>query len=189
MSTERFRCFGGPDDPLMARYHDEEWGVPVHDDRLMFEFLALESAQAGLSWRTILHKREAFRKAFDGFNIAKVAAYGDAEMKRLLVDAGIVRNRQKLSAIINNASRALEVQREAGSLAGYFWEFTGGKTMRRPGIASWSDIPAVSPESEAMSRDLVRRGFKFVGPTICYAHMQAVGMVNDHLDGCFRARM
>ena len=109
MSSERFRCFGGPDDPLMARYHDEEWGVPVHDDRLMFEFLALESAQAGLSWRTILHKREAFRKAFDGFDIAKVAGYGDAEMDRLLSDAGIVRNRQKLSAIINNARRGLEI--------------------------------------------------------------------------------
>lgn len=186
--TLPFRCFGGPDDALMARYHDEEWGVPVHDDRLMFEFLALESCQAGLSWRTILHKREAYRRAFEGFDIATVAAYGEAEVARLLADAGIVRNRQKVASIINNARRALEVQKEAGGFSGYFWQFTGGKTLRRAGLVSRTDVPAVTSESEAMSRDLVRRGFKFVGPTICYAHMQAVGMVNDHLDACPRAK-
>ena len=182
-----FRCFGDAGDPLMALYHDEEWGVPVHDDRLMFEFLALEGAQAGLSWRTILHKREAYRRAFANFDIATVAAYGEADVKRLLSDAGIVRNRQKIAAAINNAQRTLDVRKEFGSLDAYLWRFTGGKTLRRPGLASWTDIPAVTSESEAMSHDLMRRGFKFVGPTICYAHMQAVGMVNDHLDSCFRA--
>ncbi len=184
---ERKRCFGGPDDPLMMRYHDEEWGVPVHDDRLLFEFLALEGAQAGLSWQTILRKRENFRKAFDNFDVRKVAAYGEADIERLLADPGIVRNRLKIEAIINNARRVLEIQEGFGSLDNYMWQFTGHKTLRMPGIRSWKDVPAVTPESEAMSKDLKRRGFKFVGPTICYAHMQAVGMVNDHHGGCFRA--
>ena len=178
------RCFGGPEDPLMARYHDEEWGVPVHDDRLMFEFLALESCQAGLSWRTVLHRREGYRRAFSNFDIPTVAAYGDADTQRLLGDIGIVRNRQKIVAIINNAGRVLAIQKEFGTFDAYLWQFTGGKTLRREGVRSWADVPAVTPESEAMSCGLVRRGFKFVGPTICYAHMQATGMVNDHFEGC-----
>ena len=182
-----FRCFGRPDDPLMARYHDEEWGVPVHDDRRMFEFLALEGMQAGLSWRTVLHKREAFRAAFDNFDIERVASYGAVETQRLLADAAIVRNRQKITAIVNNAGRALEVRQEFGSFAAYFWPFTEGRTLRRAGIGSWADVPAITTESQALSSDLLRRGFRFVGPTICYAHMQAVGMVNDHFDACFRA--
>jgi DNA-3-methyladenine glycosylase I len=187
LSEPLTRCFGGPDDPLMQRYHDEEWGVPVHDDRLLFEFLALESCQAGLSWRTVLHKRAAYRKAFNNFDIATVAAYGDADAQRLLADAGIVRNRLKIAAIINNAGRVLEVQKEFGTFDAFIWQFTGGQTLRRAGLLNWADVPAVTPESGVMSRDLVRRGFKFVGPTICYAHMQATGMVNDHSASCWRA--
>jgi DNA-3-methyladenine glycosylase I len=171
----------------MARYHDEEWGVPVHDDRLQFEFLCLEGAQAGLSWRIILHRREGYRRAFAGFNPAAVAAYGDADVQRLLADPGIVRNRAKVLSAINNAARFLELQREFGTFDAYVWRFTGGKTLRRPGLRTLQDLPAVTPESEEMSRDLVRRGFRFVGPAICYAHMQAVGMVNDHLESCWRA--
>ena len=171
----------------MMHYHDEEWGVPVHDDRLMFEFLALESAQAGLSWRTILNKRENFRKAFDDFDPIKVAAYAADDRKRLLDDSGIVRNRAKIDAIINNAQRFLEVQREFGTFDQYIWQFTGHKTLRRPGTITMENLPSLTPESEAMSSDLKGRGFRFVGPTICYAHMQAVGMVNDHITGCFRA--
>jgi len=181
------RCFGGPEDPLMARYHDEEWGVPVHDDRLTFEFLCLEACQAGLSWRTILHKRESYRRAFQDFDPRTVTGYGDADVQRLLADAGIVRNRAKIAAIINNAGRFLDVQKEFGSFDTYIWRFTGGKTLRRGGLRTLQDMPAQTPESEAMSKDLIRRGFKFVGPTICYAHMQAVGMVNDHLESCWRA--
>ena len=187
METQRTRCFGGPGDPLMTRYHDEEWGIPVHDDRLMFDILALESAQAGLSWQTILNKRENFRKAFDNFDTVKVAAYTDDDRKRLLADQGIVRNRAKIDAIINNARRILEVQKEFGSFDQYIWRFTGHQTLRRHGSITWEDLPTQTPESEAMSRDLKSRGFRFVGPTICYAHMQAVGMVNDHITGCFRA--
>ncbi len=187
VESQKSRCFGGPDDPLMMRYHDEEWGVPVHDDRLMFEFLALEGAQAGLSWQTILRKRDNFQKAFDNFDLVKVAAYTDADRKRLLADAGIVRNRAKIDAIINNAQRFLEVQKEFGSFDRYIWQFTGHKTLRRPGPLTYENLPAQTPESEAMSKDLKKRGFRFVGPTICYAHMQAVGMVNDHLTDCFRA--
>ena len=183
---EKKRCFGGPDDPLMMRYHDEEWGVPVHDDRLLFEFLSLEGVQAGLSWQTILRKRDNYRKAFDDFDVAKVAAYGEADRQRLLSDAGIVRNRLKIDAIINNAQRFLEVQEEFGSFDRYIWQFTGYTTLRRPGVLTFENMPARTAESEAMSRDLKRRGFRFVGPTICYALMQAVGMVNDHLTGCFR---
>ena len=181
------RCFGGPEDPLMMRYHDEEWGVPVHDDRLMFEFLALEGAQAGLSWQTILNKRENFRKAFDNFAPVKVAGYTDDDRNRLLNDSGIVRNRAKIDATINNARRFLEVQKEFGSFDRYIWQFTGHKTLRRTGPITLEDLPAQTPESEAMSKDLKSRRFRFVGPTICYAHMQAVGMVNDHVTGCFRA--
>ena len=182
---QKTRCFGGPEDPLMMRYHDQEWGVPVHDDRLLFEFLALEGAQAGLSWRTILHKRENYRRAFDNFDAAKVAAYGEADRQRLLADAGIVRNRLKIDAFINNAKRLLAVQKEHGAFDQYIWQFTARKTLRRPGVLTLEEMPARTVESEAMSRDLARRGFKFVGPTICYAFMQAVGMVNDHVTACF----
>ena len=187
MENGRTRCFGGPEDPLMVQYHDEEWGVPVHDDRLMFEFLALEGAQAGLSWRTILNKRENFRKAFDNFDPPKVAAYTDADRRRLLNDSGIVRNRAKIDATISNAQRVLEAQEEFGSFERYIWQFTGNEIIRRSGVITLENLPTQTPESEAMSRDLKSRGFRFVGPTICYAHMQAVGMVNDHITGCFRA--
>ena len=171
----------------MMHYHDDEWGVPVHDDRLLFEFLALGGAQAGLSWQTILKKRANFRKAFDNFDAAKVAAYGEADRQRLLADAGIVRNQLKINAIINNAQRLLGIQKEFGSFGLYIWQFTSYKTIRRPGTLTFENMPAQTTESEAMSRDLKRRGFQFVGPTICYAFMQAVGMVNDHITGCFRA--
>ncbi len=184
---EKTRCFGGPEDPLMMRYHDEEWGIPVHDDCLLFEFLALEGAQAGLSWQTILRKRENYREAFDGFDPAKIAAYGEADRRRLLANAGIVRNRLKIDATINNAQRLLEVQKEYGSFDRYIWQFTGNQTIRRPGVLTMDNLPAKTAESEAMSKDLKRRGFRFVGPTICYAFMQAVGMVNDHITDCFRA--
>lgn len=184
---EKTRCFGGPEDPLMMRYHDEEWGIPVHDDRLLFEFLTLEGAQAGLSWQTILRKRESYRAAFDGFDPAKIAAYGEADRRRLLANAGIVRNRLKIDATINNAQRLLEVQKEFGSFDRYIWQFTGNQTIRRPGALTMDNLPAKTAESEAMSKDLKRRGFRFVGPTICYAFMQAVGMVNDHITDCFRA--
>ena len=184
---QKTRCFGGPDDPLMIRYHDEEWGVPAHDDRLLFEFLALEGAQAGLSWQTILRKRENFREAFDDFDPARIAAYGEADRARLLANAGIVRNRLKIDAMINNAQRFLEVQKEFGSFDRYIWQFTDYKTLRRPGVLSFENMPAKTAESEAMSRDLKARGFRFVGPTICYALMQAIGMVNDHITVCFRA--
>lgn len=176
--TEPTRCFGGPENPLMAKYHD---------DRLMFEFLALEGFQAGLSWQTILNKRENFRKAFDNFDIARVAKYTDADKKRLLADAGIVRNRAKIDATINNAQRVLQIQREFGTFDRYIWQFTGHETLRSPGVITFENMPAQTPESEAMSKDLKKRGFRFVGPTICYAHMQAVGMVNDHITECFRA--
>ncbi len=183
---EKVRCSWGPGNPLMIRYHDEEWGVPVHDDRTTFEFLCLEGAQAGLSWQTILNKRDNFRRAFDNFDPAKVAAYGEADRKRLLADAGIVRNRAKIDAMINNAQRFLEVQKEFGAFDRYVWGFTGHSTLRRPGVITLENTPTRTPESEAMSKDLKSRGFRFVGPTICYAHMQAVGMVNDHITGCFR---
>ncbi len=183
------RCWAGVGDPLMLRYHDEEWGVPLHDDRKHFEFLVLDGFQAGLSWRTILHKRENFRRAFHDFDAARIARYRDKDVQRLLGDAGIVRNRQKVQAAIVNAQRFLEVRKEFGSFDRYVWQFTGHKTLRDPkGIKSWKDVPATSAESDAMSRDLVQRGFKFVGSTICYAYMQAAGMVNDHMDGCFRAK-
>ena len=171
----------------MMRYHDEEWGVPVHDDRLLFEFLALEGAQAGLSWQTILRKRENYREAFDGFDPAKIAAYGETDRRRLLANAGIVRNRLKIDATINNAQRLLEVQKEFGSFDRYIWQLTGNQTIRRPGVLALDQLPAKTTESEAMSKDLKKRGFRFVGPTICYAFMQAVGMVNDHITDCFRA--
>ncbi len=185
MMADLVRCWGD-DDPLMAAYHDDEWGVPVHDDRSLFEYLALDGFQAGLSWRTILHKREAFRRAFEGFDPKVVARYGDVERERLLADAGIVRNRLKIDATITNAAALLEVQREFGSFDRYIWGFTQNKTLRGKPARTWDAIPTTNPEAEAMSADLKKRGFKFVGPTICYAFMQAVGMVDDHLVGCFR---
>ena len=184
---EIVRCFGGTEAPLMMRYHDEEWGAPVHDDRLMFEFLTLDGFQAGLSWRTILNKREAFRQAFDNFDPAKVAVYTDADRKRLLADSGIVRNRAKIDATIGNAQSVLDIQSEFGTFDQYIWQFTGYETLRSPEPVTLENMPAQTAESEAMSKDLKKRGFKFVGPTICYAHMQAAGMVNDHITACFRA--
>ena len=178
------RC-GWAKTDLSIAYHDTEWGVPVHDDRTLFEFLVLEGAQAGLSWETILRKRAAYRVAFDRFEIAAVSGYDDRKIQALLADFGIVRNRLKIAAAIGNAQAALAVQWECGSLDAYLWSFVGG----RPRTNDWrtlEDVPARTPEAEAMSKDLIRRGFRFVGPTICYAFMQAVGMVNDHLVSCFR---
>jgi DNA-3-methyladenine glycosylase I len=169
----------------MIEYHDTEWGVPLHDDRRLFEFLVLEGAQAGLSWQTILNKRENFRQAFDRFDPQKVAAYGPAEIERLMGDAGIIRNRLKIEATILNARLFLEAQAEFGTFDSFIWQFTGGKPLVNT-IKTQSDLPAFTAESDAMSRELRRRGFKFVGSTICYAHMQATGMVNDHLTSCFR---
>jgi len=186
-SAEIVRCFGGPVDPLMMGYHDQEWGVPVHDDNTLFEFLVLEGAQAGLSWQTILNKRENYRRAFHNFDPSEVAAYGDADRQRLLADAGIVRNRLKIDSTINNARMLLEVQQETGSFDRFIWRFTGNKTLRTAGRLTMENIPAQTAESDAMSRELKRRGFRFVGPTICYAFMQAVGMVNDHITDCFLA--
>jgi DNA-3-methyladenine glycosylase I len=180
------RCgWGGLMDPLYREYHDREWGVPVHDDRVIFEFLVLEGAQAGLSWGTILRKRENFRKAFAGFDPEKVARFDGRKVQRLLRDPGIIRNRLKVNSAVQNARAFLRVQEEFGSFDSYVWRFVGGRT-RVNRWRSLSDIPAATPESEAMSKDLVRRGFRFVGPTICYAHMQATGMVNDHVVSCFR---
>lgn len=180
------RCaWGIGSDPLYTAYHDEEWGVPVHDDRLLFEFLVLEGAQAGLSWAAILRRREGYRAAFDGFDVATVAAYDEARIAALLADPRIIRNRRKVESAVNNARAFLRVQAEFGSFDAYMWRFVDG----RPKINTWrtlSEIPAETDESRALSRDLKARGFSFVGPTICYAHMQAVGMVNDHTTDCFR---
>jgi len=183
--AEQQRCAWSGNDPLMIAYHDEEWGVPVHDDRLLFEFLILEGAQAGLSWRTILAKRENYRRAFHGFDPAKIARYGDDDTQRLLADAGIVRNRLKIAAAVRNATAFLEVQKEFGAFDAFVWQFVGGKPIDNR-IGASKDLPARTAESDAMSKDLLRRGFKFVGSTICYAFMQAVGMVNDHEASCFR---
>ena len=170
---------------LMLRYHDEEWGVPSHDDRHLFEMLTLEGAQAGLSWNTILNKRENYRRALDGFDFAKVAAYGETDTAWLLADAGIVRNRAKIAATIGNARALLGVREEFGSFDAYVWQFVGG-SPRPNAVGSLHELPASTAESDAMSRELKGRGFRFVGSTICYAFMQAVGMVNDHEVGCFR---
>ena len=179
------RCEWCGTDPLYVAYHDEEWGVPAHDDRHLFEMLVLEGAQAGLNWITILRKRDSYRRAFDGFDAERVAGYTAKDVERLLGDAGIVRNRLKIESAIANARAALEVRAQFGSLDAFLWRFTDG----RPRHAGWSglaDVPSSTPESEAMSKELRCRGFRFVGPTICYAFMQAVGMVNDHVAGCFR---
>jgi DNA-3-methyladenine glycosylase I len=180
-------CEWPGEDPLMIEYHDSEWGVPVHDDVKLFEFLVLDAMQAGLSWRTVLHKRENFRKAFRGFDPAKVARFGGRDVERLMKDEGIIRNRMKIESSITNARAMMEVRREFGSFDRYVWSFTGGKTIRNR-YSSLSELPAESEESRAMSRDMKRRGFRFCGPTICYAFMQAAGMVNDHLVHCFRYR-
>ena len=181
------RCGWGLGDPLYVAYHDREWGVPVHDDRLIFEFLVLEGAQAGLSWLTILKKRDAYRRAFAGFHPEKVARFDARQKAALLGNAGIVRNRMKIEAAVGNARVFLKVQEEFGSFDAYAWRFVGGKPIQN----AWrtlSEMPAETAESKAMSKDLKQRGFRFVGPTIVYSHMQATGMVNDHLVGCFRHR-
>ena len=181
----RIRCGWCLAFPAYVRYHDEEWGVPQHDDRRLFEFLILEGAQAGLSWSTILNKRAGYHRAFAAFDARKVARFGPPDVERLMQDAGIVRNRLKIGSAISNARAFLAVQKEFGSFAAYHWQFTSGK----PIINRWKslkDVPASTAESDAMSRDLKKRGFRFVGSTICYAHMQATGMVNDHLENCFR---
>jgi DNA-3-methyladenine glycosylase I len=171
--------------PLSIAYHDAEWGVPVHDDVVLFEFITLEGAQAGLSWETILRKRDAYRDAFVGFDPARVARFSPARIERLLANPGIVRNRLKIASTVGNAKAVLRVQREFGSLDAYIWGFVGGKPLVNQRRTS-REIPARTPESDALSRDLSKRGFKFVGSTICYAFMQAVGLVNDHTVDCFR---
>ena len=179
------RCPWPSDDPLMIEYHDTEWGMPLHDDKMIFEFLILEGMQAGLSWSTILHKRENFRKAFAGFDVEKVARFDGRKVRSLLNDAGIIRNQLKILAAITNARQFIKVQEEFGTFDNYIWRFVDGKPKINH-LRSLNDIRATSEESDAMSKDLKGRGFKFVGSTICYAHMQATGMVNDHLMACFR---
>jgi DNA-3-methyladenine glycosylase I len=181
------RCGWAGSDPLYIKYHDEEWGVPVHDDRHFFEMLILEGAQAGLSWITILRKRERYRKVFAGFDPRKVARFDEARVERLLEDPGIVRNRLKVAGTVSNARAFLEVQREFGTFDTYIWKFVDGQPLRSA-RRTLKDIPATTPESDAMSRDLKKRGFTFVGSTICYAFMQATGLVNDHVAGCFRGQ-
>ncbi len=185
MQSPNNRCPWPLDDPQMLAYHDHEWGVPLHNDRKLFEFLVLEGMQAGLSWRTILHKRENFRRAFDRFDPVKVAAYGEREVERLLADAGIIRNRLKILGTINNARRFLEVRREFRTFDRYIWGFVDGKPIRNR-FRTLAELPARTELSDAISADLKKRGFKFVGSTIVYAHMQATGMVNDHMTGCYR---
>jgi DNA-3-methyladenine glycosylase I len=181
------RC-GWATGELSIRYHDEEWGVPVHDDRTLFEFLILEGAQAGLSWTTILNKRDNYRRAFDGFDPKRVARYDRRKIARLLRDPGIVRNQLKIASAVANAKAFLEVQREFGSFDRYLWRFVDGKP-RQPSLKSFQQVPARTADSDAISKDLKQRGFNFVGSTICYAFMQAVGMVNDHIMDCFRYQM
>jgi DNA-3-methyladenine glycosylase I len=185
--TDQSRCAWCSSDPIYRAYHDEEWGVPLHDERALFEFLTLEGAQAGLSWLTILRKREGYRRAFDDFDAERVARYGESDVARLLADPGIVRNRLKIAATIANAQATLAIREAFGGLDAYFWRFVDGRPIvnaRR----DLSEIPARTPLSDTISKDLKQRGFKFVGSTICYAHMQATGMVNDHTVDCFRYR-
>jgi len=184
MGKQLNRCWK-TDDPLYIKYHDTEWGVPVHEDNKLFEFLVLDCFQAGLSWSTILHKRDAFRKSFDNFDPEKVAKYTDTHVERLMKDENIVRNRSKILATVNNARCFLKVQREFGCFDTYIWQFVQRRTIQNSFI-QLSDLPAETEESKAMSQDLKKRGFRFVGPTICYAFMQAAGLVNDHLVTCFR---
>ncbi len=185
MGASKKRCAWPGSDDLMVAYHDDEWGVPLHDDRKLFEFLVLEGFQAGLSWRTILNKRENFRAAFDGFDIERIARYRQPKIERLLKDAGIVRNRMKVEATVVNAKAFLKAQEEHGSFDRYIWQFVDG-TPKQNRWRSMKQLPASTPASDRMSKDLKDRGFKFVGSTICYAFMQAVGMVNDHVVTCFR---
>lgn len=179
------RCSWANSTALETQYHDDEWGVPVHNDRLLFEMLILESAQSGLSWATILHKREGYLKAFDHFDIKTVSQYSTNKIENLLNNKEIVRNKLKINATITNAKCCLEIQEEFGNLDTYIWSFVKGKTIHNK-WKSESDVPSSSPESELMSKDMKRRGFKFIGPTTCYAFMQAIGMVNDHVISCFR---
>src|ERR1700741_4239557 len=182
-----YRCPWSLSSELMMKYHDEEWGIPIHDDKKLFEFMVLDAFQAGLSWSTVLNKRENFRKAFDHFDAKKIAKYDEEKLGSLLLDAGIIRNRSKIAATITNAKAFLDVQKEFGSFDKYIWQFTKHKTID----SKWKDhsnVPPRTAESDAMSKDLQKRGFKFVGSTICYAFMQAAGMVNDHLTRCFRHR-
>ena len=184
-SITKRRCEWGTVSQLYIDYHDNEWGVPIHDDRTLFEFLILEGAQAGLSWETVLKKRENYRKAFSNFDPVKVSRYGDKKVEALMGNKGIIRNRLKITSAINNANRFLEVRKEFESFDTYIWQFVNGKPIINR-FKSIQEIPATTKESDAMSKDLKKRGFTFVGPTICYAHMQATGMVNDHIVGCFR---
>jgi DNA-3-methyladenine glycosylase I len=181
----RRRCWGDAEDALMREYHDREWGTPLHDDRRIFEFLILEGMQAGLSWRLVLNKRENFRRAFRGFDPVKVARFTARDVRRLLGDAGIIRNRLKILGAINNAKRFLEVQKAFGTFDRYVWGFVGGEPVCSK-LRSFADLPTQTPLSDRISRDLKARGFKFVGSTVVYSHMQATGMVNDHLVTCFR---
>ncbi|HEX7182567.1 MAG TPA: DNA-3-methyladenine glycosylase I [Thermoanaerobaculia bacterium] len=184
---EIVRCRWAGTDPLYIAYHDEEWGIPVHDERKLFEMLILEGAQAGLSWITILRRREGYRLAFDNFDVEKIAVYGPKKVEALLQDTGIIRNRAKVDAAIANARACLELREGGGSLDGLLWSFVDGRPIQNR-WKSLSEVPAETAESKAMSKELRRRGFGFVGPTICYAFMQAVGMVNDHTTDCFRHR-
>lgn len=178
-------CPWPSNDPLMIEYHDKEWGVPLHDDQKLFEFMLLDAFQAGLSWKTILHRREGFRKAFAGFDPVKIAAFDEAKILELMQDTGIIRNQSKIRTTVTNAQAFLRIQEEFGTFDKYIWQFTGGKTIENH-LNVLSEIPVSTKESDAMSKDLKKRGFKFVGTTICYAFMQAAGMVNDHMGYCFR---
>jgi len=184
MNNERTRCWWAENDERMSRYHDEVWGVPEHDDRKLFAKLSLDLMQAGLMWKTILYKQENFEKAFDGFHIRTVAGYGEDKISELMQDAGIVRNQLKIRAIVNNAARVLEVQKEFGSFDAYIWSFTNGAVVDNR-LETFDDIKASTPLSDAMSKDMKKRGFRFVGTTIIYAYLQAIGVVNDHLTSCF----
>jgi len=185
MQSKQTRCEWPGENELSIEYHDREWGVPLHDDKLLFEYLILDAFQAGLSWQTILNKRKNFKKAFHNFNAKKISKYSEKDKSRLLNDAGIIRNHLKINASITNAQKFLEVQKEFGSFDKYIWQFTNNKTINNE-FKNISDLPAKTEESEKMSEDLKKRGFKFCGPTICYAFMQAAGMVNDHTINCFR---
>ncbi len=185
MNDIKKRCFG-TGDPLYEEYHDNEWGIPVHNDRKLFEFLILDLFQAGLSWRTILHKRENFRNSFDNFDVQKISQYTNKDIERLLSDKGIVRNKMKIEATINNAKSFLKIQEEFGSFDQYIWNFTNYKTLCNPEGITLETMPAKTPLSEKISKDLKKRGFKFVGAIICYSFMQAIGMVDDHIIGCWK---
>jgi len=185
MQSKQTRCEWPGENELSIEYHDREWGVPLHDDKLLFEYLILDAFQAGLSWQTILNKRKNFKKAFHNFNAKKISKYSEKDKSRLLNDAGIIRNRLKINSAITNAQKFLEIQKEFGSFDKYVWQFTNHKTINNK-FKNLSNLPAKTKESEKMSEDLKKRGFKFCGPTICYAFMQAAGMVNDHTTNCFR---